>query len=220
MNPVKTIIDAGTGIAGGAARQGLDLLRKAQHFRQSPKPEMDDQTLKSKVESVVFRDATVSKGDINVTVVDRRVTLHGKAKNPATVKALEAAVSAIPEVAGVENMLALEKSTARKKPATRSTPRRTGGKVNREVKATTKAEPAPKELAAEKKGRQPAPLGAKETPSTGAGAETPGAKVEAALSATETTRGAAKSGTSTAAKTKTASAKDATKSAATTGSKS
>lgn len=176
MNPVKNI----TGLAEGIARQGFDLLRKAQNLRPSPKPGMTDETLKAKVESVVYRAPGVGRSDVNVTVVDRQVTLHGKAKSPAAVNAMEAAVRAIPEVAGVENRLALKGSGSRKKPATRKTPRTTQ-RFNREVKATDKAEPSPRELAATRSGRQAAPLGAKETPSTSAGEESPGAKVEAAL---------------------------------------
>lgn len=213
MNPVKSILGTGAGIVGGAASQGVDLLRKAQNLRPSPKPEMTDETLKSKVESVLFRAPGVSRGDINVTVVDRRVTLHGKAKNPAAVRSMEAAVTAIPEVTGVDNRLAIEGSSSRKKPAARKKPRTTGQRVNREVKATSRKEPAPKELAAERKGRQPAPLGSKETPGSGAGVETPGAKVEAALAATDTTRGSTKSGAASGTETTTGAAKASTKSA-------
>lgn len=182
MNPVKNI----AGFAGGVARQGFDLLRKVPHLRPSPKPEMTDQTLKSKVESVVFRSADIGRSDVNVTVVDRRVTLHGKAKSPAAVKAMEAAARAIPEVASVENRLSLKGSTARKKPAARSTPRTTGQRFNREARTATRSEPAPTDLAAARKGRQPAPLGSKATPEKGSGTETPGEKVESALKSTPT----------------------------------
>lgn len=213
MKPVKNIIDTGAGIVGGAARQGQDLLRKAQNLRPSPKQDMTDETLKAKVESEVFRAPDVGREDVNVTVVDRKVTLHGKVKNPAAVKAVEAAVKAVPEVTSVENRLAIKGSTSRKKPSARQTPRKTGQKVNREVKSASRKEPAPKELADEGKGRQPAPLGASERATGETGVDTPGAKVEAALSAKEAGRGSTKTGTaSSGTRTRTGAAKSATKS--------
>lgn len=215
MNPVKNIIGTGVGIVGGAARQGQGLLRKAQNLRPSPKRDMTDETLKAKVESEVFRAPGVSRGDVNVTVVDRRVTLHGKAKNPTAVKAIEKVVDGVPEVIAVENRLAIRGSTARKKPAKRETPRRTGQKVNREVKSSTRKEPAPKDLADQGKGRQPAPMGSTTGTSDRTAIDTPGAKVEAVLAAKEASRGSTKTGAASAGTaTRTAAAKSATKSAA------
>lgn len=194
----KTIIDTTFKTAGGLAQTGRSqataLLKRAQNFRNGPKAGMTDATLKAKVETVIARTPGVTKGDVNITVVDGNVTLHGTAKNPAAVKALEAAISAVPEVKGTENLLALKGSTARKAPARPRKPRSTGGRVNREVKATTKAEPSPRKLAEAGKGRQPAPLGAKETPDLSKAA-TPGAKVDAALSSQKDSPAAAKTGT-------------------------
>jgi hypothetical protein len=156
-------------------RNATGLVKKVRHLRPGPKKDMDDQTIKAKVESELFRAPGVEKGKLNVTVTDAVVILHGSAKNPAAIRAIEAAVMAVPEVVSVENRLALKNSTARKAPAKPAKPRITGQRFTREVK-TAKGEPTPAELAATGAGRQPAPLGSKDTPTprtgdTGEGSE-------------------------------------------------
>jgi hypothetical protein len=147
---------------------------------------MDDQTIKAKVESELFRAPKVEKGAINVTVTDAVVIVHGTARNPAAIRAIEAAVLAVPEVLSFDNRMALQNSTARKAPAKPAAPRTTGQRFNREVKSAA-GEPAPKELAATRTGRQPAPLGAKDAPAVTSAptavssAPTPGEKDEPAL---------------------------------------
>ena len=80
--------------------------------RPSAKPGMDDQTLKSKVETEIFRSADASKGSVNVGVVDGVVELRGEVKRPETKKALEARARKVPEVRDVSNLLHLPKTPA------------------------------------------------------------------------------------------------------------
>ena len=73
---------------------------------------MDDQTLKSKVETEIFRSTDASKGSVNVGVVDGVVELRGEVKRPQIKKALEASARKVPEVRDVSNLLHLPKTPA------------------------------------------------------------------------------------------------------------
>jgi hypothetical protein len=129
----------------------------------TPKP-LDDVTITRKVETVLFREASVNKGKISVNTADGVVTLRGEAKTPEQINELEAKARQILEVKDVENLLHLPKTPARTKT------RRTGAPRKRAPKRTTAerkpstaaAEPAPKDLAGKREGRQPAPLGARD----------------------------------------------------------
>ena len=174
------LIESVTG--GQAEPPGVEEQRPRSSSR--PKP-LDDVAITRKVETHVFRDPKVPKGKIQVNTVDGVVWLRGEAKNPAMVKKLEREASSIPEVKRVENLLHLPKTPApsrtdtppseRKTRRTRTpaaarrvTPRR----VNADKSADgPQAEPSPKELAAEQRGRPPAPLGQDESsePSGGGG---------------------------------------------------
>jgi osmotically-inducible protein OsmY len=86
-----------------------------------PKPRMDDNTLKGKVETELFRDAEVPKGQINVHVVDGVVELRGEVKRPEVKKELAAKAEAIPEVREVSNLLHLPKTPPPEKKSTART---------------------------------------------------------------------------------------------------
>jgi BON domain len=139
----------------------------AQRRQAKPKP-LDDVTITRKVESVLFRDDSVDKGKLSVNTVDGVVSLRGEAKNPDTIKSIEAKVQAIPEVKQVENLLHLPKTepSAKKtrKPSAAASPRRRAPKRTTAERppTTAAAEPSPKEVAAKGEGRKPAPLGANE----------------------------------------------------------
>jgi osmotically-inducible protein OsmY len=79
---------------------------------ERPKPDMDDHTLKNKVETVLFRDADAPKDRVNVTVVDGGVDLRGEVKRPDIKEALEAHARSVPEVRDVRNLLHLPKTPA------------------------------------------------------------------------------------------------------------
>jgi osmotically-inducible protein OsmY len=86
-----------------------------------PKAGMDDNTLKGKVETELFRDRDIPKGQINVHVVDGVVELRGEVKRPDIKKALAAKAEAIPEVREVSNLLHLPKTPPpEKKPTART----------------------------------------------------------------------------------------------------
>jgi hyperosmotically inducible protein len=160
-------ISAVTGQGGDDAPQQEDPVREAASRRRSsqqPKP-LDDVTITRKVESEIFRGSKVAKGKISVNTADGVVWLRGEVKNPGQVKELEAKAAAVPEVKRVENLLHLPKTPApkRAKKASPAARKVTTGRITAEKRASTAPkEESPTELASNKTGRQPAPLGSDE----------------------------------------------------------
>jgi osmotically-inducible protein OsmY len=93
---------AGAGRSVGAEAHALK--QKATHLREEPK-DFDDQTLKAKVESEVFRPADSPKGDVNVNVENGVVFLRGQVERQELVGELEDRVRKVQGVERVENML-------------------------------------------------------------------------------------------------------------------
>jgi hypothetical protein len=180
------IIDTATGPLRQGAGQALKLggwaLQQAQQLRgggrqaeqeqpqAAPKPaarqssrkpkDLDDATIARKVESAIFKVPGVTKGKIDVNVVDGKVELRGTAKNPTIINGIVAAAEAVPEVKGVESLLHEPKTPARKpKPKRNQMPRTEPRRLNAD-KTVQMRESLPEEIAKEGKGRQPAPLGA------------------------------------------------------------
>jgi osmotically-inducible protein OsmY len=67
--------------------------------------ELDDTTLVDKVESIVFRDRDVPKGQININAENGVVFLRGEVDRPELVSALEQRVLKVGGVRGVQNLL-------------------------------------------------------------------------------------------------------------------
>jgi hypothetical protein len=159
----KQLFDKGAGVARSAITSGFGLVQRVRHRNPEPKPGMDDVTLTRKVESLVFREEDAPKSSVSVNAVDRVVYLRGEVKRPEDIKALEARVRAVPEVRGVENLLHLPKTPTSERKVRKATPERpkTAPKVSGETR-TAPGEPEPDELAAQRRGRQAAPLGGDE----------------------------------------------------------
>jgi hypothetical protein len=75
------------------------------HRLPGPAPDLDDATLVDKVESIVFRDRDVPKGEININAENGVVFLRGQVARPEVVEALEERVRKVRGVRGVENLL-------------------------------------------------------------------------------------------------------------------
>jgi osmotically-inducible protein OsmY len=93
------------GVAGNVQAGAYALVQKAKHRREQPKGELDDATLAQKVESTIFRDVDVPKGQINVNVEDGVVVLRGEVERPELIEALAEKTRAMHGVKGVENLL-------------------------------------------------------------------------------------------------------------------
>ena len=100
-------------VAGGVARGSRYVVStvegKAQALRYSGDgdPMPNDASLAMKVESELFRDADVPKGDININVEQGVVVLRGEVADGGMSERLEKAARAIPGVWEVENLLHL-----------------------------------------------------------------------------------------------------------------
>lgn len=71
----------------------------------------EDQTLKNKVETEIFRPAQAPKGDVNVLVVDGVVELRGQVEDAAQREGLEQAARKVTGVLDVRNLLHLPGET-------------------------------------------------------------------------------------------------------------
>ncbi len=67
--------------------------------------DLDDTTLAHKVETEIFRDLEVPKGQINVNAEDGVVILRGEVERPELIKDLEEMTRKVKGVKGVENLL-------------------------------------------------------------------------------------------------------------------
>jgi osmotically-inducible protein OsmY len=93
------------GRTASAGAQGV--VQKAKHLEEEPKPQPDDATLARKVETEIFRDADVPKGQINVNAENGKVYLRGEVGQTGLIKDLEERTRKVQGVQDVENLLHL-----------------------------------------------------------------------------------------------------------------
>ena len=101
-----------TGAAQAAGAQAKGVAAKAQQKATGgDSAPGDDNTLKNKVETEIFRDADAPKGSVDVTVVNGIVELRGQVDDQATGEALEMKTRMVSGVRDVRNMLHLPGET-------------------------------------------------------------------------------------------------------------
>jgi len=83
--------------------QAYGVTQKVTHMREDEK-DLTDETLKSKVETEIFRDADAPKGQVDINVIDGIVYLRGEVEQDM-IKDLERATRKITGVKDVENLL-------------------------------------------------------------------------------------------------------------------
>jgi len=88
------------------AAEGYGLSQKVQHMKETPK-EYDDATLAQKVQSEIFRDADVPKGEINVNAEDGIVVLRGEVERPELIEELVEKTRKVQGVREVQNLMHL-----------------------------------------------------------------------------------------------------------------
>ena len=104
-----------TARAGRAvAAEAYGVSKKAQHLKEEPK-DYDDATLADKVQSEVFRDADIPKGQINVNAEDGIVVLRGEVERPELIEELVERTRKVQGVRDVENLMHLPGTTAPRK---------------------------------------------------------------------------------------------------------
>jgi hypothetical protein len=99
-------------LARAAGAEAYGVAQKVTHLQEEPKEGLNDETIKSKVETELFRDADVPKGQINVNVQDGVVQLRGEAPTLEMIEDLVEQARSIQGVRDVENLLHLPKAEA------------------------------------------------------------------------------------------------------------
>jgi osmotically-inducible protein OsmY len=94
-------------VGRAASAQAEGMVQKAKHLKEEPKPQPDDVTLARKVETEIFRDADVPKGQINVNAENGKVYLRGEVQQPEMIRDLEERARKVQGVQDVENLLHL-----------------------------------------------------------------------------------------------------------------
>jgi hypothetical protein len=95
----------GRKVARGVAAEAHGLKQRATHLRERPKPQPDDVTLARKVETEIFRDPEVPKGQINVNAEAGVVFLRGEVAQRDLIADLEQKARSVQGVREVENLL-------------------------------------------------------------------------------------------------------------------
>ena len=94
------------------AAEAHGVSQKVQHREEEPK-EFDDVTLARKVETEIFRDADVPKGQINVNAENGVVVLRGEVGTPEMIDDLVEKARSVQGVRDVENLLHVPGAEAR-----------------------------------------------------------------------------------------------------------
>jgi osmotically-inducible protein OsmY len=98
-----------------ASAEASGAAQKVEHLKEEEKPQPDDVTLARKVETEIFREADVPKGQINVNAENGVVVLRGEVGKPELIRDLEEKTRKVQGVREVENLLQTPKPPARAK---------------------------------------------------------------------------------------------------------
>jgi osmotically-inducible protein OsmY len=101
----------------GIAAETHGLAQRATHLREEQKPQPDDVTLARKVETEIFRDPDVPKGQINVNAEHGKVVLRGEAPTSEMINDLVERARKVQGVQEVENLLHLPDAPSPSVPA-------------------------------------------------------------------------------------------------------
>jgi osmotically-inducible protein OsmY len=100
-------------VAGQVSSEAYGARQRLAHARPDEKEgALNDPALARKVETEIFRDPDVPKGDINVQAHDGIVELRGQVPRPALIDELVKRTRQIPEVRDVENLLHVQGTPA------------------------------------------------------------------------------------------------------------
>jgi osmotically-inducible protein OsmY len=99
----------------GVAAETYGVSQKVQHIKEEPK-DFDDVTLARKVETEIFRDPEVPKGQINVNAANGVVSLRGEVQRAEMIDELVERARNVQGVRDVENLLHLPDAPAHTRP--------------------------------------------------------------------------------------------------------
>ena len=107
--------EGGGSLQGAAQAVGAQTQGKAARFKSAATggdiAPGDDNTLKNKVQTEIFRDADAPKGSVDVNVANGIVELRGQVDDRATIEALEMKTRMVTGVRDVRNLLHLPGET-------------------------------------------------------------------------------------------------------------
>lgn len=89
----------------GASADAYGVSHKIVHLVPRETDVTDDETLRQRVESQLFRDRHVPKGNLNISAEHGTIILRGELDSVAEITALEERVRRMPGVRGVQNLL-------------------------------------------------------------------------------------------------------------------
>jgi|SRR5438105_5230130 len=89
----------------GVAAETYGVSHRIGHLAPNTTEAVDDETLRHRVESQLFRDRQVRKGDMNINCEQGTVILRGEVGSFSEIADIEERVRRIPGVRGVQNLL-------------------------------------------------------------------------------------------------------------------
>ena len=89
----------------GAAAETYGVSHRIVHLVPKSTEVADDETLRQRVESQLFRDRHIPKGNLNINCEHGMVILRGELDSPIEIAQLEERVRAMAGVGGVQNLL-------------------------------------------------------------------------------------------------------------------
>ena len=98
----------GRGIARmwrGAAAETYGVSHRIVHLVPRATDVADDETLRQRIESQLFRDRHIPKGDLNITCEHGLVILRGQLDDPSDIARIEDRVRRMTDVRGIQNLL-------------------------------------------------------------------------------------------------------------------
>jgi osmotically-inducible protein OsmY len=102
---LRRLMRAISGLWRGAAAETYGVSHRIVHLVPKATEISDDETLRQRVESQLFRDRHIPKGDMNITCEHGMVILRGELESAADIHAIEERVGRIAGVRGVQNLL-------------------------------------------------------------------------------------------------------------------
>jgi hyperosmotically inducible periplasmic protein len=93
------------GSVRGAAAESYAMSHRMIHLVPRTTDIADDETLRQRIESQLFRDRHFPKGDLNINCEHGMVILRGEIDSPLEITQLEERVRRTPGVRGVQNLL-------------------------------------------------------------------------------------------------------------------
>jgi osmotically-inducible protein OsmY len=89
----------------GATAETYGVSQRIVHLAPRETEVADDETLCQRVESQLFRDRHIPKGNLNISCEHGMVILRGELESPTEISHIEERVRSVPGVRGVQNLL-------------------------------------------------------------------------------------------------------------------